>query len=128
MIGNREVDGIVEFLRLLLVFVHFIGLAVLIGGFVAQLRQPPGEGGRRPATAILHGALVQLVTGIALVGVREAALHLPVDNVKIAVKLLVLIVLLVLVLVGRRRPLGPAAFGAIGALAVVNVGIAVFWV
>ncbi|WP_214403518.1 hypothetical protein [Pseudonocardia lacus] len=117
-----------EFLRLLLVFVHFIGLAVLIGAFIAQLRQPSEEGRRRPAAGVLHGALTQLVTGVALVGVREGALDLPVDNTKIAVKLLVLIVLLVLVLVGRRKPLNQVLFWAIGALAVVNVGIAVFWV
>lgn len=117
-----------EFLRLLLVFVHFLGLAVLIGSFLGQLRQEPVEGRRRPATGILHGALTQLVTGIALVGLREGALDLPVDNTKIAVKLLVLIAIFVLVLVGRRRPLNQVMFGAIGALAILNVGIAVFWV
>jgi hypothetical protein len=122
------VGDIMEFLRLLLVFVHFIGLAVLIGAFIAQLRQPSEEGRRRPAAGVLHGALTQLATGVALVGVREGALDLPVDNTKIAVKLLVLIVLLVLVLVGRRKPLNQVLFWAIGALAVVNVGIAVFWV
>lgn len=117
-----------EFLRLLLVFVHFIGLAVLIGSFLAQLRQPAVEGRRSPATGILHGALTQLVTGVALVGLREGALDLPVDNVKIAVKLLVLVALLGLVLAGRRKPLNQVLFSAIGLLAVVNVGIAVFWV
>ncbi|AEA24166.1 hypothetical protein GCM10023403_26830 [Pseudonocardia benzenivorans] len=117
-----------EFLRLVLLFLHFIGLAVLLGAFVAQLREPAVEGRRRPATGMLHGALTQLVTGVALVGLREGALDLPVDNTKIAVKLGVVVVLLALVIVGRRKTLGPAAFWAIGGLAVLNVGIAVFWV
>ena len=117
-----------EFLRLLLVFLHVIGLAVLIGAFLAQLRQESAEGRWRPAAGMLHGALTQLVTGVALVGVREGALDLPVDNIKITVKLLVLIVILGLVLVGRRKPLHQAGFWAIGVLAVLNVGIAVFWV
>ncbi|MGD9988133.1 hypothetical protein [Pseudonocardia sp.] len=117
-----------EFLRLLLVFVHFIGLAVLIGSFLAQLRQPAVEGRRSPGTGMLHGALVQLVTGIALVGIREGVLDLPVDNIKITVKLLILLVILGLVLFGRRKPLNQVLFSAIGVLAVVNVGLAVFWV
>ena len=115
-----------EFVRLLLLFLHFVGLAVLIGGFLAQL-PAAREGGRsRPATAMLHGALTQLITGVALVGVNQA-LDEEVDNAKISVKLVVLLVVLALILVGRRRPIGTPVFMSIGALAVVNVGVAVFW-
>ncbi|MFC5996520.1 hypothetical protein ACFQE5_20140 [Pseudonocardia hispaniensis] len=117
-----------EFLRLLLVFLHFIGLAVLIGAFVAQVSGRPTDGGFTVTAGMWHGALTQLVTGLALVGLREAALDLPVDNAKIGVKLVVLIAILVLVIIGRRRNLAPGAFMAIGLLSVLNVGIAVFWV
>ncbi|SHL13824.1 hypothetical protein SAMN05443637_1197 [Pseudonocardia thermophila] len=116
-----------EFLRLLLLFLHFIGMAVLIGAFIAQMRQKPEDGGRRPSAGILHGALTQLITGLALVGIREGALDMPVDHVKIAVKLLVVLVIVVLALVGRRKSLNNALFGAVGVLAVLNVAIAVFW-
>ncbi|MFC5747474.1 hypothetical protein [Actinomadura rugatobispora] len=115
-----------EFVRLLLLFFHFVGLAVLIGGFLAQL-PAVREGRARPATAMLHGALTQVVTGVALVGVAQGALDKEVDNAKIGVKLLVALIILVLILVGRRRPLSTPVFMTIGALALVNVGVAVFW-
>ncbi|GAA3967208.1 hypothetical protein GCM10023085_57060 [Actinomadura viridis] len=115
-----------EFVRLLLLFFHFVGLAVLIGGFLAQLpaaRSAP----TRPGTAMLHGALTQLVTGIALVGINQGALDNEVDNVKISVKLGVVLIALALILIGRRRPVDTPVFMTIGALALVNVGVAVFW-
>ncbi|TDC63417.1 hypothetical protein E1200_22380 [Actinomadura sp. GC306] len=115
-----------EFVRLLLLFFHFVGLAVLIGGFLAQLPEAR-RGPVRPATGMLHGALTQLVTGVALVGVLQGALDAEVDNVKITVKLGVVLAALVLILLGRRRPLATPVFMAIGALAVLNVGVAVFW-
>jgi hypothetical protein len=115
-----------EFVRLLLLFFHFVGLAVLIGGFLAQL--PEARAGRcKPSTAMLHGALTQLVTGVALVGVLQGALDEEVDNAKIAVKLAVVLVALTLILLGRRRPVATPVFMTIGALAVLNVGVAVFW-
>jgi hypothetical protein len=115
-----------EFLRHVLLFLHFLGLAVLVGGFVAQLAAAH-TGPFRPATAMLHGTITQLVTGVALVGVDQGALDEEVDNAKIAVKLAVALVVLILIIVGRRRPLTTPAFLAAGALAVGNIGIAVFW-
>jgi hypothetical protein len=115
-----------EFVRHLLLFFHFVGLAVLIGGFLAQL--PAARSGpARPGTAMLHGALTQLVTGVALVGVLQGALDEEVNNVKITVKLGVVLAALVLIILGRRRPLSTPVFMTIGALALVNVGVAVFW-
>ena len=115
-----------EFVRLLFLFVHFIGLAVLIGGFLNQL-SAARSGPTRPGTGMLHGALTQLVTGVALVGINQAALDNEVNNAKIGVKLAVVLIALALILIGRRRPLSTPAFMAIGALAVLNVGVAVFW-
>jgi hypothetical protein len=115
----------VEIVRQLLLFLHFVGLAVLIGGFLAQL-PAARKGPAKPATAMLHGALTQLVTGVALVGVNQG-LDKEVDNAKIGVKLVVLLVLLALILVGRRRTVTTPVFMTIGALAIVNVSIAVFW-
>ena len=115
-----------EFVRLLLLFFHFVGLAVLIGGFLALL--PAAKEGRTaPSTGMLHGALTQLVTGLGLVGVAEAALDKDLDHAKIGVKLLVALIILVLVLLGRKRPLSTPLFMTVGALALLNVGVAVFW-
>lgn len=112
-----------EFLRHLLIFLHFVGLASLLGGFLVQLSASQ----RKVVPAMLHGALTQLVTGVLLVGVDEQQ-DVPVDNAKIGVKLVVLLVVLALVWVNRRRPtLGESAYLAVGTLTTVNVAVAVFW-
>jgi len=117
-----------ESLRLLLVFLHLLGMASLLGGFLAQLGASP----RRISAAMLHGALLQLVTGVALVGVRQA-LHerepaeWAVDNAVWGAKLAVLLVVLVLVVANRRRRRVPAGgFWTIGLLSTANVALAVF--
>ncbi len=109
-----------------LLVLHFIGLASLLGGFLVQMRSP--DKGVNPA--MLHGALTQLVTGILMMGILEAGL-LPDENAnvtKLTVKLAVVIVITVLAFVGRRRqPPQVALWGIIGALTLLNVLIAVFW-
>jgi hypothetical protein len=116
----------VEFVYNLLVVLHFIGLASLLGGFLVQMKSP--DKGVNPA--MLHGALTQLVTGVALVGIASAGL-VPgeeVDHAKIAVKLVIVLIITALAFIGRRRtPPQVALWGAIGALTLVNVVIAVFW-
>lgn len=112
-----------EFLRLLLLFLHFVGLAVLFGAFVAQV----GQAQLRLTPGMLHGALLQLVTGIGLVGVREAE-DLPVDHAKIGIKLVVLVAILVILLVNRgKERVGTGPWAAVGALTLLNIGLAVFW-
>lgn len=115
-----------EFVRLVLVFLHFLGLASLVGGFLVQLPEPV----HRVSNAILHGALTQLVTGVALVGLYDAvdSLDQTVNHVKIGVKLAVVVVIVVLAFVHRSRDrLSPGVFYTIGGLAVLNTAIAVFW-
>jgi hypothetical protein len=112
-----------DFVRHLLLFLHFVGLASLLGGFLVQLSASQ----RRVIPAMVHGALTQLVTGLLLVGVDES-LDVPVDNAKVGVKLVVLLVILALVWVNRRRAsVSEAVYLAVGALTASNVAIAVFW-
>lgn len=113
----------------LLVILHFLGLASLIGGFLVQMRTTP----RVVNMAMLHGALTQLVTGVLLVGLAyplhdaDPAEELP-DNAKIAVKFTILLVILGLILANRKKPAIPTGvWGAIGGLAIANVAIAVLW-
>jgi hypothetical protein len=116
----------VEFVYNLLVVLHFIGLASLLGGFIVQMKSP--EKGVNPA--MFHGALTQLVTGVLLVGIASAGL-VPgeeVDHAKIAVKLVIVLIITALAFIGRKRtPPQVGLWGAIGALTLVNVVIAVFW-
>ncbi|GAA2754967.1 hypothetical protein [Actinopolymorpha rutila] len=113
-----------EFLRHLLLFLHFVGLASLLGGLLVQMKGPE----RRILPAILHGALTQLVTGVLLVGVIQGGLGDHVNNPKIGVKLIVVLVITVLAWVNRKKPtIAAGLFFGLTALTLLNVAVAVFW-
>lgn len=117
-----------EFLEHVLVVLHFLGLAALIGGFLVQIKDTT----RVVNNAMFHGALTQLVTGVLLVGIAyplaDGDESLYPDNAKIAVKLTILLVILGLILANRKKEsISTAIWGAIGGLAILNVVIAVFW-
>ncbi len=116
---------IVEIVYDVVVVLHFLGLASLIGGWLVQLRS---TGERRILPAMLHGALTQLVTGIVIVGLGEAVLDLTYDYAKIAVKLVLTMVIVILAWVNRRKQVIPdGLFLAIGGIAITNVALAVLW-
>jgi hypothetical protein len=113
----------------LLVILHFLGLAALIGGFLVQIRTTP----RVINNLMFHGALTQLVTGVLLVGLRypihsaDPTAWLP-DNAKVGVKLVILLVILGLILANRKKEsISNGVWGLIGALSIANVVIAVLW-
>ena len=118
-----------EFLFNIIVVLHFIGLASLLGGVIVQMKSAD-KGVNR---AMLDGALTQLVTGIIMVGMISAGLlgeeeKLGLDHAKIGVKLLVVIVITILAFVGRKKPLPQKGlWAAIGLLTLLNVIVAVFW-
>ncbi|MGB3909865.1 MAG: hypothetical protein WBL06_05290 [Pseudolysinimonas sp.] len=115
-----------EIIRLVLLAVHILGLAAIVGAFFVQLRAKDGFA----TGVVLAGAITQLVTGLALVGVRQASDH-GVNNVKIAVKLGIAVVVLVAAIIAhvrsRRGGKVKPAFHTAGGLAVVNVLVAVLW-
>ena len=103
---------------------HFIGLAGIIGGWLATIKAPHVN------KAILHGAILQVVTGLLLVGLREMD-DVDVNHMKIGIKLVIALVILVVAILGVRkeaRAQGTTATLAhvAGALGIVNVAIAVF--
>lgn len=111
-----------EYVRLALVFLHIIGVSLLLGGFAVQVlaRQ------FRINTAMVYGVLTQLVTGFLLASPlpREAQ---P-DPAKLAVKLLVTVLIAAMVLVVRKKESVAAGhFYAIGGMTLVNIAVAVFW-
>jgi len=113
----------VEILKDVVLVLHFLGLAGILGGVLAQRRANP----RRIDALVWHGSLTQLVTGVALVGLNEATGD-DVNNVKIGVKLLILLVITALAWRYRKaEAVATSVWGAIGLLTVANVAIAVLW-
>ncbi|MGQ4416294.1 hypothetical protein ACN6LA_002019 [Streptomyces sp. SAS_269] len=110
----------------LLVGLHIIGIAALLGGFLTQMKAM-GQGTARFVPGMLHGAFTMLVTGVALVGLNEADGH-HVNTFKIGVKLALLIVILGLVYVQRdEEKVDKRVFGLVGLLTMANIFIAVLW-
>lgn len=112
-----------DLLRQSLLLIHLLGFAALVGGALGQAR----DEFRVVNAAMLYGALIQVVSGLLLVGVIEGADD-PIDNTKMAIKLAVALVVAVLCWVNRRKDTVPTGlFGAITLLAVGNAAVAVFW-
>tara|TARA_R110001606_G_scaffold38177_1_gene106966 strand:+ start:384 stop:767 length:384 start_codon:yes stop_codon:yes gene_type:complete len=117
-----------------LVVFHILGLSLIIGSFALQMRRKQSfEFG-----TTLIGAITQLVTGLALVGLLQVADE-DVNNAKIAVKTVFAVVVLVSVLVARSRQAKALTAGTsekkaalpflhlAGASAIINVLVAVLW-
>lgn len=112
-----------DIFREIVLVVHFIGLASLFGGFFVQMTARE----KVINNAMFHGILVQLVTGILLVGLREMQ-ELDVNQTKVAVKLAITAVIAVLVIINRKKAtVALPVWGLIGGLTVVNIAIAVIW-
>ena len=136
-----------DFLHLLFVAIHFIGLSLLVGTFFAQMRAKAGHN----FTLMLIGAATQLVSGVALYGLVMAGDGTP-NHMKLGIKALIALVVFIAALVGflRQKAIarersglktgGAVAVGnveleakllpffhAAGGLALVNLLIAVFW-
>jgi hypothetical protein len=121
--GPPTLTGMETLYDVLLVL-HLLGWAVVLGGAVTSLRTPAIPRG------MLHGILTALVTGIVMVGLASAGVASgEPDNAKIAVKLLVALAVTALVVLGGRRPerVTTGYLGAIAGLTAVNVAVAVLW-
>ena len=111
-----------ETLRLVLLFVHILGYAALLGGLLVQVRDET----KAVNPLMRDGSGTAFLAGLLLVGVLES-LGSP-DHAKIGVKFAIGLVILVLVMVNLRKPSIPQGlyFGLL-VLTVVNIGVAVFW-
>ena len=122
-----------DLIRLIVLIIHFIGLAAIIGPFILQRTRKEGF----QFGAMLTGSIVQIVSGAALIGLRKGE-GLAVSDAKMAVKLGIAVIVLALVLIGMIRQRRLRARGAgdgsvrplllsAGVAAIVNVVVAVLW-
>lgn len=115
-----------------LVVLHVLGMAALVGGWFAVEVGTRSASALSPGPVMLWGARLQLLTGLALVGLGEAVLDKDYDSTKIAVKLVVALAVAALVEIAsgrarRRRAVAPTMVHVAGSLGVLNVLVAVLW-
>jgi peptidoglycan/LPS O-acetylase OafA/YrhL len=109
--------------HLILLVLHILGFAALIGGLLAQF----GSAEKKVNPAMRDGVGLAFLAGLALVGVLEAGDD-PVNHAKVAVKGVIGLLLLVLVMANTRKPTIPQGLWAgLLLLSVANVCVAVFW-
>ena len=110
-------------LRQILLIVHILGFAALIGGLLAQA----GAEEKKITGVMRDGIGTAFLAGLALVGVLEGG-DGDVNHAKIGVKFAIGLVLLVLVMANMRKPSIPKGLWAgLLVLAVAEVCIAVLW-
>lgn len=111
-----------EFIQLLLRYLHLLGFAAVVGGwFVSWLSKRYNIN-----TAMLYGIAVQLATGIVLYGMAGS----DANHMKLGIKFLLALMLAVMIVVPwwkKRERVSAGHFWAIGGIALVTVGVAVFW-
>ncbi len=112
-----------ELLEHVLVFLHFVGWAALLGGMVVQMREPT----KSVNAAMRDGIGLAFLAGLFVVGVLEGGDE-PVNHAKIAVKFGVGLVVLVLVMANMRKERIPdGLFWGLMALTLGNMAVAIFW-
>lgn len=111
-------------LQNVLVFIHLLGMAAIIGGFFSTMKTP------RAIAPMVWGARLQLLSGLAMVGVIESQ-KWQINNGWVAVKLVVaFIVVALLEISAAKEKKGESAavlVQAAAVLTVVNIAVAVFW-
>jgi hypothetical protein len=107
----------------ILVLLHLIGFASLLGGLLVQLRAKEPE----VNAAMLHGSLTLLITGLALVWL-EAIEPESVNYVRVAIKLVVTALVVLLVIKNRKFASIPRGLWALlVVLTLTNAAVAVLW-
>ncbi|MFZ3452400.1 hypothetical protein [Arthrobacter sp. 7Tela_A1] len=114
-----------DFLHSFLVFLHILGAGLIVGIWAARIKNPtvmPGQ---------FHAALLQLVTGLLLVGMNEMG-DGDVNHLKVGIKLAITLAIAVMAFIGQRKykkdqPVPGGLANGVGILTVVNVALATMW-
>ena len=85
-----------EILREILVALHLIGMAIIVGGYFSLIRSP------KVAPGMLHGSYLQLITGILLLGLAEMG-DGEVNHMKMGIKLVIAILVTVFAFIGNKK-------------------------
>jgi hypothetical protein len=107
---------------------HFIGLAGLLGGLLAQIPNKP----KQLQKLVMHSALLMFIAGLVMVGINQM-MHADdptvevLDHVKVAIKSTVLIAILAIGYLNIKKSLlSNKVWEVMTLLATANIVIAVF--
>lgn len=116
-----------EILQSIVLALHLLGMAAIVGAFFVQMRAKSGIA----TPTLLAGAIVQAVTGPALIAIAEAEGHHVAGSVKLIVHAVIGFVILIAAIVTfvrqRRHQKVMPWFHIAGGLAVINVLVAAIW-
>ena len=108
---------------------HFVGMAGLLGGLLAQISNKP----KQLQTLVLHSAWLALLAGVVMVGLNQMMNSKDptvevLDHIKISVKFTVIGLILLIGYLNRKRvELPNRAWALMSLLTLSNMAIAVFW-
>ena len=117
-----------EFTYNFFLVLHFIGLAGLLGGLLAQIPNKP----KQLQKLVMHSALLMFIAGLVMVGINQM-MHADdptvelLDHVKIAIKSTALIAILAIGYLNiKKSVLSNKVWAVMTLLATANIVIAVF--
>lgn len=110
----------------ILVFLHVVGAAMIVGYWIATMREPTVHPRQR------DGAFLQLLTGIAMMGLLPFMPDAEPNYAKLGIKFVIAVLVAVLAVIGARKakngqPVSTGLAHGVGGLALVNIAIATLW-
>ena len=115
-----------ELARNILLGLHLLGTAGILVSLLLSRK--------KLSSGITHSALLALLSGIALVGLRYPLVEADpmkweeIDNTKISIKLLIVLVILVIGYKNKKKEVvSKVVVASIAGLALINIAIAVWW-
>jgi len=110
----------------ILVFLHIVGAAMIVGYWIATIKTPTVHPRQR------DGAFLKLLTGIAMMGLLPLMPDADPNYFKLGIKFAIALAVGVLAFMGRRKykkdePISKGLAHGVGGLALLNVAIATLW-
>jgi len=110
----------------ILLFLHIVGAAMIVGYWIATMRQPTIHPRQR------DGAFLQLLTGIAMMGLLPLMPDSDPNYFKLGIKFAIGIAVAVLAVIGSRKvkkgeDVSTGLAHSVGGLALINIAIATIW-
>lgn len=110
----------------ILLFLHILGASMVVGIWIANMRKPLVH--RRQ----FDGALVQVITGVAMMGILPALPDAHPNYIKLGIKVVIGLAVAVLAFIAVRRQkkgqdISVGMAHGVGGLGLINVAVATLW-